>query len=113
MSLTGSHHSGDDLPVTIGQCTFLIGLVMLEKQRQGVQNVPGPIPVSTCSQHEESNLVLFADILSIILSDPDNTPDPVPEHALNLVKSEIIPYLRNRVLNFITRGKLSISQYLL
>jgi hypothetical protein len=52
-------------------------------------------------------------MLSIILSEPAKTPDPVPEHALDVVKSEVISYLCNRVLNFITRGKLSISQDLL
>jgi hypothetical protein len=59
------------------------------------------------------NLVLFADVLSIILSYQGKTPDPVLEYALDVVKSKVIPYLRNRVLNFITRGKLSISQDLL
>jgi hypothetical protein len=52
-------------------------------------------------------------MLSIIVSDPGKTPDPVAEHALNVIKREVIPYLCNRVLNFITRGKLSISQDLL
>jgi hypothetical protein len=74
---------------------------------------PAPIPISTCTRHEEMNLALFANILSSILSDPGKTPDPVPEHALDVVKSEVIPYLCNRVLNFITRGKLLISQDLL
>jgi hypothetical protein len=74
---------------------------------------PAAIPVSTCSGHEEANLIWFANIPSIILSDPGKTPDPVPEHALDVVKSEIIPYLCNRVLNLITRGKLSISQDML
>jgi hypothetical protein len=59
------------------------------------------------------NLVLFANILSIILSEPDKTLDPVPGHALDVVKNEVIPYLCNCVLDFITRGKLSISQDLL
>jgi hypothetical protein len=40
---------------------------------QGVQKVPAPIPISTCSRHGEANLVLFANILSIILSDPGKT----------------------------------------
>jgi hypothetical protein len=66
--------------------------------------------MSTCSRHEEANLFLFTHIFSIILRDSDKTPDPVPEHALDVVKSEDIPYLCNRVLNFITQGKLSISQ---
>jgi hypothetical protein len=35
---------------------------------QGVQKVPGPIPISICSGYEEADLVLFADILSIILN---------------------------------------------
>jgi hypothetical protein len=72
-----------------------------------------PSQTSTYSRHEEVNLVLFTNILSIILFDPGKTPDPVPEHALDIVKSEVIPYLYNRVLNFITRGKPSISQDLL
>jgi hypothetical protein len=56
------------------------------------------------------HLVLFANILSIILSDAGKTPDQVPKHALGVVKREVITYLCNRVLNFITRGKPSISQ---
>jgi hypothetical protein len=40
------------------------------------------------------------------------TPDPVPEHALDVVKSEVISYLGTRVLKFITQGKPSISQNL-
>jgi hypothetical protein len=80
---------------------------------QGVQKVPGPSPISTCNRHEEPNLVLFANIFSIILSDPDKTPDPVLEHALDVLKSEAILYLCNCVLNFITQGKISISQDLL
>jgi hypothetical protein len=47
---------------------------------------PAPVPISRCSQHEEANLVSFANILSIILSDPGRTPDPFPEHALDVVK---------------------------
>jgi hypothetical protein len=72
-----------------------------------------PIPISTGSRYEEANLISFAKILSIILSDPGKTLDPAPERALDVVKNEVIPYLGNRVLNFITRGKLSISQDLL
>jgi hypothetical protein len=52
-------------------------------------------------------------MLSIILSDPGKTPDPVPKHAPDVVKREVIPYSCNRALNFIVRGKLSISQDLL
>jgi hypothetical protein len=80
---------------------------------QGVRNVPAPISLSTCCRHEEVNLVLFVNILSIILSDPGKTPGPVPGYALDVVRSEIIPYMYNRVLNFITRGKFSFSQDLL
>jgi hypothetical protein len=74
---------------------------------------PGPIPISTCSRHEEANLVLFSNIVSIIIGDPGKTPDPVPERALDVVKSDAIPDMCNRVLNFITREKLSVSQNLL
>jgi hypothetical protein len=59
------------------------------------------------------NLVLFAYRLFIILSDPGKTPDLVLEHGLDVVKRKITPDLCNRVLKFITRGKLSISQELL
>jgi hypothetical protein len=52
-------------------------------------------------------------MLSIFVSDPGKTPNPVAEHALDVVKSVIISYLCNRVLEFITRGKLLISQDLL
>jgi hypothetical protein len=74
---------------------------------------PASIPIATYSQHEKANLVSFAKILFIILSDSGKTPDPVPEHALDVFESEVISYLCNRVLNFITREKLSISQDLL
>jgi hypothetical protein len=77
---------------------------------QGVQKVPGPIPISICGRHEEADLVSFANILSIILSDPVRTPNPVPEHALDVAKSDVVLYLYNCVLNFIIRGKLSITQ---
>jgi hypothetical protein len=71
---------------------------------------PAPIPFSTCSRHEEADLVVFTNILSIILSDSAKTPSPVPEHALDVVKSEVTLYVYNRVFNFITRGKLLISE---
>jgi hypothetical protein len=54
------------------------------------RNAPVPIPISTCSRHEEANLVLFANILSIILSQPGKMPDPVPEHALE--SSKVRPF---------------------
>jgi hypothetical protein len=41
----------------------------------GAQTVPDPIPISTCSPYEEVNLVLFANILSIIFSDPGKKPE--------------------------------------
>jgi hypothetical protein len=80
---------------------------------QAVQKIPGPIPISTCNRHKEANFALSVHLLSIILSDPGKTPDPVLEHDLDVVKSEVIPYLCNRVLNFITRGKPSICDDLL
>jgi hypothetical protein len=83
--------------------------VMSKRRRQETAR----IPVSTCSRREEASLVLFTSTLSIILTAPGKTPGPVPEHALDVVKSEVIPYLCNRILDFITRGKLSISQDLL
>jgi hypothetical protein len=52
---------------------------------------PALISISTCSRHEEVNLVSFANILSTILSAPDKTPDPVREQALDVAKSEVIP----------------------
>jgi hypothetical protein len=76
----------------------------------GCPESPRPIPISTRSRHEEANLVLFTNLLSFILNDPGKTPDPVPEHPLDVVKNEIIRYLCNHTLNFITREKLSISQ---
>jgi hypothetical protein len=71
------------------------------------------MPILPRSRHEETNLVLFTDILSISLSDPSKKPDPVPEHTLDVVKSGTVPDLCNRVLNFITREKLSIFSDLL
>jgi hypothetical protein len=79
----------------------------------GCPERPRPIPISTCSRLEEATLALSANIPSIILSDPVKTPDPVPEHTLDIAKNDVIPYLCNYGLNFITRGKLSISQDLL
>jgi hypothetical protein len=74
-----------------------------EKEVYGVsRKSPAFIPFSTCSPREEMNLVLFANILSIILSDSGKRPDPVPEHALNVVKSEIDSDLSNRLLSVIT-----------
>jgi hypothetical protein len=61
----------------------------------------------------EVNLVLFTNIIFTILGDPGKTPNSVPEHVLHVVKSEVIPYLCNRVLSVINRGKFSISQDLL
>jgi hypothetical protein len=52
-------------------------------------------------------------MLSIILGDRGKMPNPASKHALDVVKSEVIPYVSNHVLNFITRGKFSISQDLL
>jgi hypothetical protein len=78
-----------------------------------MQKVPSPIPISTCNEYEEANLVFFANILSIILSDPGKMPEPVPKHALGVVKNEIIPSLCERILNCITRGNISIFQHLL
>jgi hypothetical protein len=49
---------------------------VFQGELQGIQNFRGPIPISTCSRREEVNFVLFANILSIILSDPRKTPDP-------------------------------------
>jgi hypothetical protein len=40
----------------------------------------------------ERILPLLANIPSVILSDPGKTPDPVPEHVLDVVKSEVIQY---------------------
>jgi hypothetical protein len=80
---------------------------------QGVQKFPGPIQISTSNRHDEANLVSFATVLSIILSDPGEMLDSVPKHALDVVKSGVIPYLGNCILNFITRGKLSIPPDLL
>jgi hypothetical protein len=79
-------------------------MVLSENELQGVQKVSGLIPSSICSRHEEANLVSFVNMLSIILSNLDDTPDPVPEYALDVVKKEIIRCLCNRVLNFITQG---------
>jgi hypothetical protein len=45
-----------------------------------------PTSVSACSRYEEANLILFVNIISIILSDPDKRPNPVPEHALDAIK---------------------------
>jgi hypothetical protein len=79
----------------------------------GCPETPRPIPISTCSRYDEANLISFVNRLSIILSDLGKTPDLVPEDALDVVKTEVIPYLCNHVPNFIIRGKFSISQDLL
>jgi hypothetical protein len=52
-------------------------------------------------------------VLFVFLVSPGETLDPAPEHALDVVKSEAVPYLCNRDLNLITRGNPSIAQDLL
>jgi hypothetical protein len=90
-----------------------VGILNVGTGDTGCPESPRPIPISTYNRYEEANLVWIANILSIILSDPGKRRDPVPEHTLDVVKGEAIPYLCNRVLNFVIRGQFSISQDLL
>jgi hypothetical protein len=77
---------------------------------QGVKKGPGPPPISAPIKHKQMNPILFTNILSTILNDPRKTVHPVEEHALHVVKGQVLLHLDNRLLDFVTRDKLPILE---
>jgi hypothetical protein len=50
------------------------------------------------------------NILSFILNDPGKTVHSVAEEGLRVIKSAVVPYHRDRLFDFVTRGKLPIPE---
>jgi hypothetical protein len=87
-------------------------LFLFEKLETGCPESPRPIPISTYSRYEEANLVLFANILSIILRDPEQIPDPVPEHALDVAKNRSFhPFATTSSISSLEENSRSLRTY--
>jgi hypothetical protein len=72
------------------------------------RKLPATTPIFATSTREQANPILFRNILTPILNDSGEKTHPVPEDALHVIRSEAIPHICNRHLDFLIRGKLAI-----